>query len=63
MTRVSMKHAGLIGADVAPGATATSGPQTITADVSGARTASLALPVTYKFLIDGVVVQTDRNSD
>ena len=46
------------GGDVAPGATATSGPQTITVDVSGTPTQSLALPVTYKFSVDGAAVET-----
>lgn len=44
--------------DVAPGATATSGPQMITVDVTSSPTQSLALPVTYKFSVDGAAVET-----
>jgi hypothetical protein len=44
--------------DVAPGATATSGPQTITVDVTSSPTQSLALPVTYKFSVDGAAAET-----
>lgn len=44
--------------DVAPGATATSGPQTISVDVTSSPTQSLALPVTYKFSVDGAAVET-----
>ncbi len=44
--------------DVAAGATAASGPQVITVDVSESPTQSLALPVTYKFSVDGAAVVT-----
>jgi hypothetical protein len=43
--------------DIAPGQKAVSGPQTVTIEVPGPSTQSLALPVTYSYFVNGNAVE------